>query len=63
MDEQRIQRENANDARVTCRQQEVDAAAAAAGQPASNIAQGVGDQPALNVVNGAQLPTALAAPE
>jgi hypothetical protein len=62
MDEQRIQRENANDARVTRHQQEVDAAAAVAGQPASNIAQDVGDQPALNVVERAQLPAALAAP-
>jgi hypothetical protein len=41
-DEQRIQRENPNTARAARRQQEVDAAAAATGQPSGNVVLGAG---------------------
>jgi hypothetical protein len=53
-DEQCIQCENANVARATRRQQEVDVAAAAAGHPAGNVAEGAGDQSGGNIINGAQ---------
>jgi hypothetical protein len=39
IDEQCIQHENANAAQVVCRQQDVDAAAVAAGQPAATLYQ------------------------
>jgi hypothetical protein len=59
-EEQRIERENTNTARDTCRQQEADAAAAA-GQPVANTVQGADNQPAGNV--GAQAPAAPKAPQ
>jgi hypothetical protein len=45
-DEQRIERENANAARATRRQQELAVAAPAAGQHVGNIGQGASNQPA-----------------
>jgi hypothetical protein len=60
-DEQHLERENANIARATRRQQEADAAAAAACHPAGNVVQGVGNHPTGNVE--AQAPRAPAAPQ
>jgi hypothetical protein len=40
IDEQRMERENANAARATCRQQELATATLAVGQPAANAGQG-----------------------
>jgi hypothetical protein len=59
-DEHRIERENANAARATSRQQELDVVAPTAGQHAGNVGKGAGKQPAGNV--GAQAPTAPASP-
>jgi hypothetical protein len=65
MDEQHIQRENANVARDTQRQHEVDVVVAVVGQPSGNIVPGAGEQPACNVINrgpplGSDCPSAAA---
>jgi hypothetical protein len=61
IDEQRIERENANATRATPRQQELAAAASAIGQHAGNVGQGASNQPAGNI--GPHEPTAPVAPQ
>jgi hypothetical protein len=62
-EEQHIESENANAARATCRQQELDAATTGAGHHACNVVQGVGNQPAGIVGKGVLAPAAQAAPQ